>query len=65
MFGFYVEDPERFGVVEFDEDNNVLLWKSPANKEQLRRDGFVFLSIRVSEMAKRVFQCAVSWKSLH
>ena len=24
MFGYYVQDPERFGVVEFDENNNAI-----------------------------------------
>ena len=56
VFGFYVEDPERFGVVEFDEDNNVLsLEEKPSQpKSNYAVTGLYFYPSGVSEMAKRV-----------
>ena len=33
VFGYYVDDPERFGVVEFDGNGRAVLWrKSPLNQ---------------------------------
>lgn len=56
VFGFYVEDPERFGVVEFDEDNNVLsLEEKPvAPKSNYAVTGLYFYPTGVSKMAKAV-----------
>src|SRR5665648_779646 len=34
VFGYYVEDPERFGVVEFEENGNCLLYTSDAADEE-------------------------------
>ena len=55
-FGFYVEDPERFGVVEFDENNKVLsLEEKPTNpKSNYAVTGLYFYPKGVSEMAKKV-----------
>ena len=56
VFGFYVEDPERFGVVEFDENNKVLsLEEKPTNpKSNYAVTGLYFYPKGVSEMAKKV-----------
>ena len=46
IFGYYVNDPERFGIVEFDAEGKVHLGggKAQAAQEQLRHYGSVFLS---------------------
>lgn len=56
VFGFYVEDPERFGVVEFDINNKVLsLEEKPKQpKSNYAVTGLYFYPAGVSEMAKRV-----------
>lgn len=56
VFGFYVEDPERFGVVEFDSDNKVLsLEEKPKKpKSNYAVTGLYFYPAGVSEMAKQV-----------
>lgn len=56
VFGFYVEDPERFGVVEFDDKNRVLSLeeKPKAPKSNYAVTGLYFYPVGVSEMAKRV-----------
>lgn len=56
VFGFYVEDPERFGVVEFDEQNHVLsLEEKPKEpKSNYAVTGLYFYPRGVSEMAKKV-----------
>ena len=56
VFGYYVQDPERFGVVEFDADGRVL---SIEEKPQQPRSnyavtGLYFYPKGVSEMAKKV-----------
>ena len=56
VFGYYVHDPERFGVVEFDESGKVL---SVEEKPQHPRSnyaitGLYFYPKGVSEMAKHV-----------
>ena len=45
VFGYYVNDPERFGIVEFDENGKVVSVeeKARAAKIQLRDHGPVFL----------------------
>lgn len=56
IFGYYVHDPERFGIVEFDDDLNVLsLEEKPANpKSNYCVTGLYFYDKRVVEMAKKV-----------
>ena len=45
VFGYYVQDPERFGIVEFDKDGKVLsVEEKPQHpKEQLRHHRPVLL----------------------
>lgn len=56
VFGFYVEDPERFGVVEFDKDNKVIsLEEKPEKpKSNYAVTGLYFYPAGVSNMAKEV-----------
>ena len=56
VFGFYVEDPERFGVVEFDENYKVLsLEEKPQEpKSNYAVTGLYFYPAGVSEKAKRI-----------
>ena len=56
IFGYYVKDPERFGIVEFDKDRNVLsVEEKPENpKTNYCITGLYFYDKRVVEMAKKV-----------
>lgn len=56
IFGYYVRDPERFGVVEFDENYRVLsLEEKPrCPKSNYCVTGLYFYDGRVSEFAKRL-----------
>lgn len=56
VFGFYVNDPERFGVVEFDKNYKALsLEEKPKNpKSNYAVTGLYFYPSGVSEMAKQV-----------
>ncbi len=56
LYGFYVKDPERFGVVELDEYNNALsIEEKPKNpKSNYCVTGLYFYPKGVSEMAKKV-----------
>ena len=56
IFGNHVPDPERFGVVEFDEDGKVLsVEEKPANpKSHYAITGLYFYPKGVSEMAEEV-----------
>ena len=56
IYGYYVKDPERFGVVEFDEDNNVISIeeKPKVPKSHYAVTGLYFYPKGVSEMAKKV-----------
>ena len=56
VFGYYVPDPERFGVVEFDRDGKVLsVEEKPANpKSNYAITGLYFYPAGVSAMAHTV-----------
>ena len=56
IFGYYVRDPERFGIVEFDKENNVVsVEEKPANpKSNYAITGLYFYPKGVSVMAKEV-----------
>ena len=56
IFGYYVKDPERFGVVEFDEKGNVIsLEEKPPNpKSNYAVVGMYFYDNEAVEIAKNV-----------
>ena len=56
VFGYYVNDPERFGVVEFDENGKVIsVEEKPANpKSNYALTGLYFYPKGVSAMARAV-----------
>lgn len=56
IFGYYVNDPERFGIVEFDKNRNVIsVEEKPENpKSNYCITGLYFYDKRVVEMAKKV-----------
>ena len=56
VFGYYVEDPERFGVVEFDANEKVLsVEEKPAHpKSNYAITGLYFYPKGVSQLAKQV-----------
>ena len=56
IFGYYVTDPERFGIVEFDKSSKVLsIEEKPANpKSNYAITGLYFYPSGVSEIAKQV-----------
>lgn len=56
IFGYYVKDPERFGIVEFDEKRNVLsVEEKPKNpRSNYCITGLYFYPAGVSEMAAKV-----------
>ena len=56
IFGYYVNDPERFGIVEFDENGKVIsVEEKPQHpKSNYCITGLYFYDNRVVDMAKRV-----------
>ncbi len=56
VFGYYVDDPERFGVVEFDKNQNVIsIEEKPKNpKSNYCVTGLYFYDNRVSEYARSI-----------
>ena len=56
IFGYYVNDPERFGIAEFDENGKVLsVEEKPAHpKSNYAITGLYFYDKRVVKMAKEV-----------
>ena len=56
IFGYYVKDPERFGIVEFDDKRNVLsVEEKPENpRSNYCITGLYFYDRRVARMAKKV-----------
>ena len=56
IFGYYVKDPERFGIVEFDDKKNVVsVEEKPSEpKSNYAITGLYFYPARVSAKAKQV-----------
>lgn len=56
IFGYYVNDPERFGIMEFDEKWNILSVEDKPQKPKSNYciTGLYFYPTGVSEKAKRV-----------
>ena len=56
VFGYYVNDPERFGIVEFDKDGKaVSIEEKPKNpKSNYCVTGLYFYDNRVCEFAKKI-----------
>lgn len=60
IFGYYVRDPQRFGIVEFDSNKNVIsVEEKPENpKSNYAITGLYFYPKGVSELAKKVVPSA-------
>jgi glucose-1-phosphate thymidylyltransferase len=56
VFGYYVNDPERFGVIEFSDDDKVISLeeKPKVPKSNYAATGLYFYDNRVVEFAKKV-----------
>ena len=65
MFGYWVNDPERYGVAEFDDDGNVLsIEEKPAQpRSNYAVVGLYFYPNKVVEVAKNIKPSARgSWR---
>ena len=58
VFAYHVKDPERYGVVEFDKDNNVIsIEEKPENpKSNYAVPGVYFYDNTVVDIAKNIEQ---------
>lgn len=56
IFGYYVDDPERFGIVEFDNQGKAISLEEKPNKPKSNYcvTGLYFYDNRVCQMAKQV-----------
>jgi glucose-1-phosphate thymidylyltransferase len=56
IFGYHVNDPERYGVVEYDEDNNVISIeeKPKVPKSNYAVPGLYYYDNDVVEIAKNI-----------
>ena len=56
VFGYYVEDPERFGIIEFDEEGKAIsIEEKPENpKSNYCVTGLYFYDNRVCDFAKMI-----------
>ncbi len=56
VFGYYVDDPERFGVVEFDESSKVISIEEKPKKPKSNYavTGLYIYDNRVADMAKQI-----------
>lgn len=56
IFGYYVRDPQRYGVIEFDKSNNVIsIEEKPAEpKSNYAAVGLYFYDSRITEIASNI-----------
>ena len=55
VFAYHVNDPERYGVAEFNTDNQVISWrKNQTTQIQLCGDGSLFYDQKVVELANHL-----------